>query len=340
MFAVIRTGGKQYRVTPNAVLKVEKLEAEPGTTVTFTDVLALGTGEGLTLGAPTVAGAEVTATVIAQDRLDKVIIFKKRRRQNSRRKNGHRQHVTVLRVAGFAKDGAAVADPVAVKSVSSEPVALEPVALEPVALEPVVEPAAEPVAEPAVQPAPEVHAEAPPAELPGPRRLRSRGIARRRLWRRSGHGGRRSCLRQHGRTASWRCVGNPHRRRPGGDGRDRIPRRRLRREARRRCAAAGPWRGAAGVTDHGTQEGGRLVRNGRDTEGRRLGIKKYGGEAVLAGNILVRQRGTKWHPGENVGLGRDHTIFALIDGKVEFRRRSNDRVHISVRPPAAAAAAE
>ena len=105
MFAVIRTGGKQYRVTPNAVLKVEKLEAEPGATVTFTDVLAVGSGDGVTVGAPTVAGASVTATVIAQDRLDKVIIFKKRRRQNSRRRNGHRQHVTVLRVAGFTRDG-------------------------------------------------------------------------------------------------------------------------------------------------------------------------------------------------------------------------------------------
>jgi len=101
MFAVIRTGGKQYRVTPNAVLKVEKLAAEPGSTVTFTDVLALGSDAGTTVGAPMVAGAEVTATVIAQDRLDKVIIFKKRRRQNSRRRNGHRQHVTVLRVSGI-----------------------------------------------------------------------------------------------------------------------------------------------------------------------------------------------------------------------------------------------
>ncbi len=99
MFAVIRTGGKQYRVTPNALLKVEKLEAEPGTTFTFTDVLAIGSDAGVTLGTPVVVGATVTATVVAQDRLDKVIIFKKRRRQNSRRKNGHRQHVTVLRVA-------------------------------------------------------------------------------------------------------------------------------------------------------------------------------------------------------------------------------------------------
>ncbi len=112
MFAVIRTGGKQYRVTPNLVLKVEKLEAEPGSTFTFTDVLAVGSSAGITLGKPVVAGASVTATVIAQDRLDKVIIFKKRRRQNSRRKNGHRQHVTVLRVADIFADGHA-AEPAA-----------------------------------------------------------------------------------------------------------------------------------------------------------------------------------------------------------------------------------
>lgn len=102
MFAVIRTGGKQYRVTPDAVLKVEKLDVEAGATVTFTDVLAIGAEGSLTLGAPIVAGASVTATVIAQDRLDKVIIFKKRRRQNSRRKNGHRQHTTVLRIASIS----------------------------------------------------------------------------------------------------------------------------------------------------------------------------------------------------------------------------------------------
>ena len=105
MFAVIRTGGKQYRVTPNAVLKVEKLEAEAGSTVTFTDVLAVGSESGTSVGTPLVPGATVTATVVAQDRLAKVIIFKKRRRQNSRRKNGHRQHVTVLRVADIHADG-------------------------------------------------------------------------------------------------------------------------------------------------------------------------------------------------------------------------------------------
>ncbi len=105
-FAVIRTGGKQYRVTPNAVLAVEKLEAEPGATITFHEVLAMGDEAGLQLGAPTVPGMTVTATVLEQTRGDKVLILKKRRRKNSRRKRGHRQHMTVLRVASI---GAAAA---------------------------------------------------------------------------------------------------------------------------------------------------------------------------------------------------------------------------------------
>ena len=126
MFAVIRTGGKQYRVAPNDVLKIEKLPGEAGETITFTDVLAVGSDAGTTIGAPLVAGATVTATVIAQDRLDKVIIFKKRRRQNSRRKNGHRQHVTVLRVAGINADGHIFA-PKASPTAAEAPVELESV---------------------------------------------------------------------------------------------------------------------------------------------------------------------------------------------------------------------
>ena len=66
---------------------------------------------------------------------------------------------------------------------------------------------------------------------------------------------------------------------------------------------------------------GGSSRNGRDSEGRRLGIKKFAGEKVIAGNIICRQRGTKWHPGTNVGLGKDHTIFALVDGVVEFVKK-------------------
>jgi len=85
------------------------------------------------------------------------------------------------------------------------------------------------------------------------------------------------------------------------------------------------------------KKAGGSSRNGRDTEGRRLGIKKSGGQAVAAGNIILRQRGTKWKPGTNVGLGRDHTIFALVEGTVEYRRKADDRVHVSVtKLPAAA----
>jgi large subunit ribosomal protein L27 len=84
------------------------------------------------------------------------------------------------------------------------------------------------------------------------------------------------------------------------------------------------------------KKAGGSSRNGRDSIGRRLGVKKYGGESVLAGNIIVRQRGTRWHPGRNVGLGRDHTIFAVVDGAVEFKTSPNGRVTISVMPRAPA----
>ncbi|MDE0941579.1 MAG: 50S ribosomal protein L27 [Alphaproteobacteria bacterium] len=82
------------------------------------------------------------------------------------------------------------------------------------------------------------------------------------------------------------------------------------------------------------KKAGGSSRNGRDTAGRRLGVKKFGGEKVIPGNIIVRQRGTKWKPGDNVGLGKDHTIFALIEGQVTFRTRANGRTFVSVQPPA------
>lgn len=80
------------------------------------------------------------------------------------------------------------------------------------------------------------------------------------------------------------------------------------------------------------KKAGGSSRNGRDSPGQRLGVKKFGGEHVLAGNILVRQRGTKMKPGHHVGLGRDHTIFALVEGHVKFDRKAEGRVHVSVTP--------
>jgi large subunit ribosomal protein L27 len=79
-----------------------------------------------------------------------------------------------------------------------------------------------------------------------------------------------------------------------------------------------------------TKKAGGSSRNGRDSAGRRLGVKKFGGEHVIPGNIIIRQRGTKWHPGNNVGIGKDHTIFALTEGKVSFSKSTGDRNFVSV----------
>ena len=86
------------------------------------------------------------------------------------------------------------------------------------------------------------------------------------------------------------------------------------------------------------KKAGGSSRNGRDSESKRLGVKVYGGQAINAGGIIVRQRGTRMHPGENVGIGKDHTLFAKIDGKVEFRAKTKGRVFVSVLPVSEAAA--
>lgn len=106
MYAVIKTGGKQYKVAAEDTITIEKLEAAAGETVVFSEVLMLGAASGVTIGAPFVAGASVAGEVIAQTRGPKVISFKKRRRQNSKRKRGHRQDLTVVRIAEILTDGA------------------------------------------------------------------------------------------------------------------------------------------------------------------------------------------------------------------------------------------
>jgi large subunit ribosomal protein L21 len=105
MFAVIKTGGKQYRVAADDKLKIEKVAGEPGDIIELGEVLVVG-GDDVTLGNPTVAGATVAAEVVAQGRNDKVIAFKKRRRKNSRRKRGHRQEFTLIRITEILTGGA------------------------------------------------------------------------------------------------------------------------------------------------------------------------------------------------------------------------------------------
>lgn len=98
MFAIIKTGGKQYRVSANDIVRVEKLDANEGDIIELSEVLMIGEGEKVTIGAPTISGAKVKAEIIKQMRDKKVIVFKKIRRHNHRRKNGHRQELSVLRI--------------------------------------------------------------------------------------------------------------------------------------------------------------------------------------------------------------------------------------------------
>jgi large subunit ribosomal protein L21 len=102
MFAVIRTGGKQYRVAEGDVIAVEKLAGEPGATIALDEVLMVGEGASAAAGTPLVKGASVSAELVEQRRADKIIVFKKKRRHNYRRKNGHRQYETVLRITGIS----------------------------------------------------------------------------------------------------------------------------------------------------------------------------------------------------------------------------------------------
>ena len=122
MFAVIRTGGKQYRVAAEDVIKVEKVRGDPGEIVQFGEVLVVG-GDSITLGQPTISGASVAAEVLEQGRGPKIIAFKKRRRKNSRRKRGHRQEFTLVRVTEILTDGAKPSQTARPKREPKKPVA-------------------------------------------------------------------------------------------------------------------------------------------------------------------------------------------------------------------------
>jgi large subunit ribosomal protein L21 len=107
MFAVLKTGGKQYKVAKNDIIEIERLPGEAGETIVFDQILMLGDGDGATAGAPLIAGASVAGTLLEQAKGDKVIVFKKRRRHNYRRKRGHRQPLSVIRIDEILTDGAA-----------------------------------------------------------------------------------------------------------------------------------------------------------------------------------------------------------------------------------------
>jgi large subunit ribosomal protein L21 len=129
MFAVIKTGGKQYRVVANDLIKVEKVIGEAGDLVHFSDVLMIGEGSDAVIGVPTVEGALVTAQIVEQGRAKKVIAFKKRRRQNSKRTRGHRQHLSTIRIVELLTNGAKPTKTAAERPVKSIKPAAEPVAV-------------------------------------------------------------------------------------------------------------------------------------------------------------------------------------------------------------------
>jgi len=125
MFAVIKTGGKQYRVAADDVITVDKVKGEPGETIEFTEVLVLG-GDNVQVGTPQVGGAKVAGEVVEQARGPKVIAFKKRRRKNSRRKRGHRQEFTVVRITEILAEGAKAAAPAKAKRTRKKAESAEP----------------------------------------------------------------------------------------------------------------------------------------------------------------------------------------------------------------------
>ena len=132
MFAVIKTGGKQYRVAANDVITIATLEGEAGASVTFGDVLLFGDGEATQVGTPLLSGIGVTGEIVQHGRTRKVIAFKKRRRQNSRRKRGHRQDLTVVRIGSFTLNGSTLSAPAAAAApaAASEPALVESVTVE------------------------------------------------------------------------------------------------------------------------------------------------------------------------------------------------------------------
>ena len=209
-FAIIETGGKQYKVAANKILEIEKIEAEKGKIIKFNNVLLLNNGSDTELGDPNIKGAIVEARLLENVKDKTILVFHKRRRKNSRKKNGHRQMHSKIQITKIlSKEGKVIAE-----------------------------------------------------------------------------------------------------------SNDKV----LKVESKKE------------IKKDKLKKAGGSSRNGRDSKGRRLGVKKFGDQIVIPGNIIVRQRGTKIHPGHNVGIGKDHSIFSLVKGKVKFKKSKLNRTFVSVIP--------
>ena len=218
-FAIIETGGKQYKVSASNILKVEKLNIKKGNKVEFKKVLLINDDKTVEIGNPTVSGAVVEGMLLDNIKDRKVIVFKKRRRQNSRKRYGHRQPLSKIQITKImSKNGKVVA------KINENQIKLSS--------------------------GKEVE-----------KKLSSKKVKNVK-----------------------KIVKNKEKK----------------------------------IKYYGNKKAGGSSKNGRDSAGRRLGVKRYGDQMVQPGNIIVRQRGTRIHPGANVGMGKDHSIFSLISGKVKI----------------------
>jgi large subunit ribosomal protein L21 len=318
MYAVIKTGGKQYRVQPDDILEIERLPGEAGDILEFDQVLMLSGESGFEIGTPVVSGALVAAELVEQTRGDKIKIFKKKRRKHYRRTMGHRQDLSQIRITEILTGGAKPSKAAAAKKKAPAK-------------------KAKPRPSKAEQTAEGRRAAVEGAE----RRAAGKAPAKKAAKPRQGDAPRGIAGDRQELEASGEAEHSPRRRWPKKqlNFKGRIEREEWIEQAK--DLAAG--KAARQVRQAGLRtrlmahkKAGGSSRNGRDSAGRRLGVKKFGGEAVAAGNIIVRQRGTRWFAGDNVGMGKDHTLFALAEGSVQFRETRGGRKVISVTPPAPA----
>ncbi len=314
MYAVIETGGKQYRVELGSEIEVDRMDVEPGQTIDIERVLLIADGEQAAIGQPVVDGAVVSASVLRQSRGDKIVVFKYKPKARTRVKQGHRADLTVLRIADIAWAGRSAAKEQA--KVDKEQQAAADAAAKAAAEQAAADAAlAEKLAAAA--------AAAAPAARPQPS-PRQEGQAQ---------GRPRQSRPRRSRQRRGRCCHEPDvaaaRRDPDavdtGDGR---------RHRRRRH----PGRTSSTVAH---KKAGSSSKNGRDSAGQRLGVKRGDGQLVSAGSIIVRQRGMTFLAGPGTGLGRDFTVFATVTGRVKFEhvRRDKKQIRIIEDVPAAPAAA-
>ncbi len=319
MYAVIETGGKQYRVEVGTELQVELLDAEPGKTITIDRVLLVADGDESTIGRPLVADATVSVEVVSQTRGPKLISFKYRPKARSRVKKGHRQELTVLRVADITLNGKSAA-----KSAEQA----------------------------------EKQAKTERQRARGGRRRagRPRRRARRQAGGRDrGAGDDQEAGQGQGRARRERVGQRVDSSEDRGEGRakpaaktadqdDDEDHRQARDQGRSAEEAGSQGRrrreGGRSQADPRHEEGrvdpmahkkaGGSVKNGRDSVGQRLGVKAGDGQLVSAGSIIVRQRGMTFLSGPGTGLGHDYTVFATVTGKVKFEHATKSKKRIRV----------